>query len=299
MKIALTSIFLLSFCVFGSSLAHAAKQCDGIFADADNSPVALELALQHLPPTKKTQGLSKNDLDLIVEKAYNKSEGRRHKFTDYLNLSAEERTLQSLQREVSEKITHQGLVKFFEDHGYLIESSKIRTKLLIINRSASVNLVSAVWSVAATLKGAPPVFLPVASFKIKTEDLNLLLLKGIDSPEGRMIAQRYQSRLEFNRGYDLFSRYYFRFALAVFAYIAYDKLSEHFQNHSQSKPEATFDQLMDNIDDQFDSPDAQLSKEDILFEMVLNNFSEKYGRRPNKVELNHICHKVYGKMGCH
>lgn len=289
-------IFFLTFWV--AITAIAADRCDAIFSTQDRIEAAKEEALKKITSSKNTKGLSKGDLDLIVEKLFNKQEGSRHNFSDYFKSNSKERTIRTLQRQIAEEITQKGLIQFFQEHGYLIEKSKLTTRLISINRSASFNIASATWGVVGTLKGAPPVFLPEGSFKIKNEDLNLLLLKGVDSPEGQVIAQKYRIRMEFNRGYDVFSRYYYRFALAVFAYIAYDKIQDHLKNEKSSEQENEFDQLMDKINSHFGNEPSFQSKDDIVFHSVIKRFKEKYSREPNEEEMKLICQKVYGEKVC-
>lgn len=169
------------------------------------------------------QGLSSRDLDFLVERIYTKQEGRRHQISDYWKTSVEQRTLRAIERQIGEAITQQGLLRYFEENGILIDRSRLITKLVIINRNPQFNILSALWSAASLSKGVPPVLLPEGSFKLKPEEFTTLMLKGLASPEGQMIAKRYEVRFEANRGYDIFSRYYTRFAFVVLLYVVYDK----------------------------------------------------------------------------
>jgi hypothetical protein len=295
------STFALLLFLIGTVISmagHAADRCDAIFTTQDRVENAAQDALKKISSNKSTSGLSRKDLELIVERLFKKEDGLRYKVSDYYKHNFEQRTLQTLQRQVAEELVKKGLIKFFEEHGYLIDNSKITTKLIAINRSTSVNIASASLGVVGTLKGAPPIFLPEVSFKIKKEDFNLLLLKGINSPEGMEIARKYEIRMELNRGYDIFSRYYYRFALAVFAYITYDKIQDHLKNKNPSEQENNFDQLMDNINNHFEPEPLPQSKEDIIFDLVLRGFKEKYNREPTEEERKHICQRVYGEKVC-
>lgn len=277
--------------------AMAADRCEGLFLLGPHQNMALEVALEKAISNKKKPGLSMMDIHLLVERVFNKQEGRRHPINEYWNKNASERSLKVLERELSESLTKEGLIQFFQRHNLLIENSKLTTKLIAINRSRSFNLLSGLWSAVASLNGAPPVFLPEGAFKISTSELNTLLLKGTESAEGRQLLTKYQWRFEANRGYEIFSRYYSRFALAVLIFSIYDKASDEFEKNSSLGTEEAFDLIMKNIQEKFPKVDIK-TKEDILFDTILENFHKKYSRSPNAQEFHLICEKVYGPKGC-
>jgi hypothetical protein len=289
---------ILTALVLGAFTANAAGRCEGIFIEGPYHEEALAAALAKATPMKPGSGLSSRDLDFLVENIFNKKEGRRHQVSEYWKKSVHERTLKIVERQVSEAVTKEGLLDYFSKHGLLVEKSRIRTKLEIVNRSPSFNILSALWSGVATLKGAPPVLLPEGSFKLKPADFNTLLLKGVNSAEGKALMARYQVRLEINRGYDLFSRYYTRIALAVLLYVVYDKTQDYLDQRPSSEGETSFEQILLEVEKMFGSDKKNQTKEDILFETVVKNFKEKYSRLPDNREMDIICLKVYGSSGC-
>ncbi len=276
--------------------SFAAERCESLFTFGPYQEVALNLAISKATANTKKPGLSPTDLQLLVEHVFAKQEGRRHKVSDYWNKSASERSLKAIERELSESLTKEGLINYFQKHNLLLENSKLKSKIIAINRSRSFNILTSLWSVVAAAKGAPPLFLPDGAFKISTKDLNTLLLKGTDSIEGRQILKQAQWRLETNRGYDLFSRYYSRVALAALLYIVYDKTSDYLDKNPSMEPEEAFDLILANIEEKL--PSTAKTKEDILFDTVLENFKKKHSRSPNAQELGLICEKVYGPQGC-
>lgn len=291
-------IVILMALTLGALNASAAERCEGIFIEGRHHDAALTAALAKTVSAKPTPGLSTRDLDLLVENIFIKKEGRRHQISEYWNKSVQARTLKIVERQIAEAVTREGLLAYFSKHGLLIEKSRLRTKLEIINRSRSFNIVSGLWSAVATLKGAPPVLLPEGSFKLSPADFNTLLLKGLTSAEGKAIMTRYQLRLEVNRGYDLFSRYYTRVALAVLLYIVYDKTQGYLESRESPEGEKSFDQVLQEVEKLFASEEKLQSKEDFLFETVVTNFKKKFSRLPDAKEMNLICTKVYGPSGC-
>lgn len=276
--------------------SFAAERCESLFLFGPYQEVTLNLAISKATANTKKPGLSPTDLQLLVEHVFEKQEGRRHKVSDYWNKSASERSLKAIERELSESLTKEGLINYFQKHNLLLENSKLKSKIIAINRSRSFNILTGLWSAVAAVKGAPPVFLPDGAFKISTKDLNTLLLKGTESIEGRQILKQSQWRLETNRGYELFSRYYSRVALAALFYIVYDKASDYLDKNPSMEPEEAFDLILANIEEKL--PSTLKTKEDILFDTVLENFKKKYSRSPNAQELGLICEKVYGPQGC-
>lgn len=290
------SVFLifLSVCV-GSSPVHAAELCRSIFTEGPYHNDVVELALSKtFKDNGYTRGLSSKDLRLFVEKVYRKKEGSVYKFSEYWKYNAEERTIRALEREIGEIVTHRGLEQYFRDNNFLIASSRLKTKLIEINRSETMNILAAGWMILSLGHGSVPIILPEAMIKTSKEDLNTLLLKGFDSPEAKEILLKNKSSAELKRGYKLFQRYYTRFALAVLLYLVYDKTKESLEKNRQKQSDDAFDLLMSEFDKILASHSEAKTKEDILFETVIANFQEKYNRLPNETEMQLIHQKVYG-----
>lgn len=288
---------LLTFFLQAAGIkSFAAERCESLFTFGPYQELALNLAISKATANEKKPGLSPTDLQLLVEHVFEKQEGRRHKVSDYWNKNASERSLKAIERELSESLTKEGLIIYFQRHNLLLENSKLKSKIIAINRSRSFNILTGLWSAVAAAKGAPPLFLPEGAFKISTKDLNILLLKGTESIEGRQILKQAQWRLETIRGYELFSRYYSRVALAALLFILYDKASDYLDKNPSMDTEEAFDLILANIEEKL--PAMPKTKEDILFETVIENFKKKYSRSPNAQELGQICAKVYGPQGC-
>ncbi|QLY25060.1 hypothetical protein [Bdellovibrio sp. KM01] len=175
------------------------------------------------------EGLSANDIELLVEKVYAKEEGPLYKAKDYLTLSPRERTFKALTRQMAEKVTRDGLIAYFRENGILLDSSKLLTKLIFINRAGITNVGSAGLAVYGLTKGRLPILLPDVFSKIKTDDMNVLLLRGLESKEGREILEKYHSKQEILRGYTIFNRNYTRIALAVVIAVLWDKGDDFFK----------------------------------------------------------------------
>ncbi|WII72408.1 hypothetical protein QJS83_00820 [Bdellovibrio sp. 22V] len=295
------SSFLLSLmaAVLVASISQAAEKCESVFETSPYHEAVLEAALgKAITKRGKVKGLSSKDLDLLIERVFNKKEGKAHKVSAYWKLNSEKRAALVLERKISEQVAKQGILKYFEDNGLLVDKSRLYTKLVFLNRSRTFNGISAVWSIFAMAKGAPPVLLPEMKFAVKEADLNTLLLKGKDSVEGQEILQRYRLKLEANRGYDLFSRYYTRVALGVLMYIVYEQTRAKLDGQSEEESAQAFDEMMKRLNESLESRSETESKEDVLFDTVIANFREKYDRLPDGEETRLICVKVYGPEGC-
>lgn len=288
-------LIILGALLIGSLNTNAAERCEGIFLAGPYQEIALAAALNKAKTADKMRGLSARDLDFLVESIFNKQEGRRYQLSEYWKTNTPDRTLNAIERQISEYITKEGLLSYFKQNNLLVDNSRLRTKFELLNRDPTFNILSGMWSAVAAFKGAPPILLPEGSFRIQPHDFNTLLLKGLNSAEGKEIASRYQLRLEVNRGYDLFSRYYTRVALAVLIYIVYEKTEKLLD---KNKNGLSFEQVMQEIEKQFSADKKIQSKEDVLFETVIGKFKEKYSRPPDSREMNQICIKVYGPSGC-
>lgn len=233
---------ILTVTLLGASTAFSAESCGSIFVAGPYHDVVLEKALDKAIGND-IKGLSSRDLEYLVEKVFRREEGRRYKLSDYWKKSHEERVNTDLERRIAEAVTHRGILKYFEDHGYLNDRDRVMTKLIQVNRSRTFNALSAVWTAVSVTKGGIPAFLPEATLNLKPADFNILILKGIDSPEGQAIFKKYGWKQELNRGYEIFSRYYTPVALTVFLYIFYDKAEDFIKKHRKSPDENPFDTL--------------------------------------------------------
>lgn len=200
--------------------------CEDIFKPHTiyyNEAVNEALLKSHLQKGKK---ISPNDLTRLVHNLFDKYEGKEYEMSHYLQMTPAERTQAALLRQISETVTHRGILEAFKKNDLLKDSSSLLTKLWMINRAKSFNIFSTVWATSGLAKGHPPVFLPEVFLEIKPQDMNTLLLKGLDSKEGIEISNRYGFRQEVIRGYSLFNRYYTRIAITVAFILLYDKVDE-------------------------------------------------------------------------
>lgn len=278
--------------------AQTVIRCENLFNSDPIYDSALEVALTKVSAKLNRSGLSEKDIEFLVEDVLKKNEGPRHALSDYWQKSSTQRTQFILARHLTEKIIQDGLIAYFEEQGLLIDHSRLMTKIEIINRSKSFNVLSALWGGFTLFKGTPPIFLPEASFKIENSDFNTLLLNGLNSNAAKPLIEKYRIKMEVNRGYELFSRYYTRVVLAMLIFIVYDYADEQFEKSATQNETTSFDDLVKALEKHFDNNAKILSPEDILFETVVDNFKKKYARVPNDREMTLICTKVYGQGGC-
>lgn len=231
----LAMAFLIPF--VSSLSAHGqVMACDQIFSTTarnERAPyfdIAMDRALtKSVREFSDQDGLSAKDLQYIVEKVYREEEGQTYKFTEYYKMTAQERTEAVLARMIGEKVTQMGLIEYFRQDGILLENSTLISKIRTINRSPVTNMISGVIGASGIPKGRLPVLLPDAYMKIKTDDMTVLLLRGLESKEGREILKKYQISQEAYRGYALFNRYYTRAALAVVFVVLWEKGDDFFK----------------------------------------------------------------------
>ncbi|WP_413292572.1 hypothetical protein ACLSU7_14300 [Bdellovibrio sp. HCB185ZH] len=220
--------------------------CEQVFANTardERAPYydeAFERALtKSLRLFSDKEGLSAHDIALLVEKVYSRQDGPLYRAKDYLNLSPRERTFKALTRQMAEKVTRDGLIAYFRENGILLDSSNLLTKLIFINRAGITNTASAGLAIYGLTKGRLPILLPDVFSKIKTDDMNVLLLRGLESKEGREILEKYHSKQEIMRAYTIFNRNYSRVALAVVIAVLWDKGDDFFNE----KHDNIFDDL--------------------------------------------------------
>ncbi|UYL08731.1 hypothetical protein B9G69_016940 [Bdellovibrio sp. SKB1291214] len=192
--------------------------------------IALERAMtKSVREFSDTDGLSTKDLQYIVEKVYREEEGPTYKLADYYKMTAQERTESALARMVGEKVTHMGLIDYFHSEGILLDNSTLISKITTLNRSPITNMISGIIGATGIPNGHLPILLPDAYMKIKVEDMTVLLLRGLDSKEGREILNKYQISQEVYRGYAMFNRYYTRVAMAVVFVVLWEKGDDFFK----------------------------------------------------------------------
>lgn len=292
-------IFISITIAMSSVGAHAAEMCSAVFFEGPHHTEALNEALQKaIRKDGSVKGLSSNDLEFLVEKIFDHQEDPLYKLSDYWRLTKEERILKVVSRNVTEELTHQGLLRYFENHNLLVDHDRLMTKLHMINESPLFHAGQALWStVTAVTRGIPPIWLPRLFFTIKETDRTTLMLKGLDSAEGKEITARYGFKQEAIRGYTIFSRNYTYVMLAALTYIVFDKTLEFMKEKQKKESTDAFEFLMKQFQKLYGVNTSE-TKEDILFEVVIKKFEEKYNRLPNPQEEDLICHKVYGTKGC-
>lgn len=183
---------------------------------------------------QKNKKLSPNDLTRMVNNLFEKYEGEEYDVAHYFQMTPAERTRAVLFREMRETVTHRGLEELLKQHNLTKDSSSLLTKLWVINRSKSFNIISTVWDSVSLMKGNPPIFLAEVFFEMKPQDMDTLLLKGLNSKEGLEIANRYGFKQEVVRGYSLVSRYYARLAITVAFFILFDEVDDFLERDHDS-----------------------------------------------------------------
>ena len=296
---AILHIFIAIAIATSSVSVHAAEMCSSVFFEGPHHLEALNEALQKaIRSDGSVKGLSSNDLEYLVEKVFDRQEAPLYKISDYWRLNKEQRILKVVSREVNEELTHQGLLRYFENHNLKVDNDRLMTKLHMINRSPIFHAGQAVWStVTAFTRGIPPLWLPSIFFTMKESDRTTLILKGLDSKEGKAITASYGLKQEAIRGYTVFSRNYTYVMLAALTYIVFDKTLDFLKQKDQKERVDAFDFLLRQFQKLYGVNTSE-TKEDFLFEAVIKNFQEKYNRLPSPLEENMICHKVYGAKGC-
>lgn len=230
-------ILLISLAAILPLNSMAQRACQDVFApETTYYNDAVERAILQKTLEKGPHKLSPNDLTKLVHKMFDKYEGKEYEVSHYLQMTAAERTKAMLFRQVSETVTRRGLETFFKEQGLLIDSSSLMTKLWVINRSKSFNLFSAIGATMGLIRGNAPIFLPEVFLQVKPQDMNTLLLKGLESKEGIEISNRYGFRQEAIRGYSLVNRYYTRVAVAVAFFVMLDKVEDFLAQDHASIP---------------------------------------------------------------
>ncbi|WP_413585411.1 hypothetical protein [Bdellovibrio sp. HCB274] len=209
-------------------------ECGKVFSalqlKAPHFDIAMDRALtQSVREFSDYDGLSVKDLQYLVEKVYREEEGRRYRISDYWKLTSHERTTKDLARMVGERATHVGLLTYFRENGLLIDQSKIVSMIRTLNRASLTNYVSAGSGAIGLFAGRMPIVLPDTYMKIATEDMTVLLLRGLDSKEGREIQKKYHAKQELHRAYEHINRNYTRVALAVVFAVLWDKGEDFFK----------------------------------------------------------------------
>ncbi|WP_413575976.1 hypothetical protein ACLVWU_16450 [Bdellovibrio sp. HCB290] len=231
----LAMAFIIPF-VSSLSAQGQVMACDQVFSTTarnDLAPyydIAMDRALtKSVREFSDYDGLSSKDLLYIVEKIYREEEGRRYQISDYVRLTPQERTTKDLARVIGERVTHMGLVNYFRENGILLDQSTLVSKIRTFNRAALTNYSSAVFGAIGFANGRMPIFLPEAYLKIATEDMNVLLLRGLDSKEGKEIQKKYQRNQELFRAYEHINRNYTRVALAIVFAVLWNKGDDFFK----------------------------------------------------------------------
>ncbi len=231
----LAMAFIVPFVTALSAHGQAVVACEQVFSASPREQlapyydIALDRALAKSESRIGKEGLSIKDIEFLVENVYHKEDGPQYSARDYVELNSHERTWKTLTRMMEEKVTREGIIAYFRENGILLDNSTVRSKITMFHRSPIKNAGSASLAVFRMARGQFPIFIPNAFLKIKPEDMNILLLRGLESPEGIEILQKYKKKQEFLRSYTLFDRYYTRIALAVVFIILVEKGDEFFK----------------------------------------------------------------------
>ncbi len=214
----------------------------------------------------------------------------KYEIMDYFKTTSIQRTSKIIKRQIEEELSNSGIEEFKEPH------FKASWKALLQN--PKFNFLLGAISIYGISKGTPPLFLPDIHYKISANDLDILIHKGLESFEGKEIIKKYNFGFEAHRGYELFKRYYTRFVWAVILYLVYDQTRQKLETNNLDGDIQNFEKILIHVDQILSDKDPIQTKEDILFDTVVDNFKKKYSRDPSHQELMLICNKIYKTPEC-
>lgn len=214
----------------------------------------------------------------------------KYEISDYFKSTSLQRTNQIVRRQIEEELSKSGIVNLQEPH--------LKKKWKTLLQNPKFNFLLGAISIYGISKGTPLLFLPDIHYKISPNDLEVLIHKGLESFEGKEIIKKYNFGFEAHRGYELFRRYYTRFVWAVLLYLVYDQTRQNLGTNNVDRDIQTFEKILIHVDQILNDKDFIQTKEDILFDTIVENFKKKYSREPSHQELVLICTKVYKTSEC-
>lgn len=228
-------IFLVYTQVSVSSAAELYR-CDVIFSSkAQLLQGEISEAFMQSLILKGFKPQSKYEIQRLVSEIFKETHGPIFKYSDYIKLTATERTSAHVYRTLSEKITAEGLENFLNRNQLLTKENSLKTYFWLFNNSSFYNFFNIFTSLYSAYYGKGPLAGPNIFFKLSTEDLKALTLLGLDNPQSQKILNKYKLRSEFNRAYFLFNNTYSHFTLSIFIFYIYSLDFDLWKNEGELK----------------------------------------------------------------
>lgn len=211
---------------------------------------------------------------------------------DLFMRDAYEQSKRALQLLVAQELAYQGIqsVKMSPDF-----QLNLKKRLSFFMRSRHFEYLSVASSLyfTATHGGLP--FLPELRFlKLKPEELNTLILNGVDSPEGQAIVRAKARATRLQSIGELARRAYLIIAMAVAMYIMSDEIDK----EDEKAARETFIKLFNHYNQVLESKQEVKTKIDLHYELTLTNLENKYQRNLTSSERSELCQIIMSPQHC-
>lgn len=211
---------------------------------------------------------------------------------DIFKLDAFEQSKRALQLMVAQELAYQGVQSLRISPDFHL---KLRQRLSFFMRSRHFEyfgMASSIYFVA-THGGLP--FLPEFRFlKLKAEELNTLILNGVDSPEGQAIVREKARSARLQSIGELARRAYLVLTMAVAMYI----LSDEIDKEDEKAAREAFIKLFNHYNKVLESKQEVKTKLDLHYELTLTNLENKYQRHLTSNERSELCQIINSPQNC-
>ncbi|HMN69365.1 MAG TPA: hypothetical protein PKC28_12560 [Bdellovibrionales bacterium] len=200
-------------------------------------------------------------------------------------------TDQEVYNALAEEIAARGLLRFLAERGQLTNEITARTTLRSVFKSPWFHRALSASSVLGTVVTmSPGAFLVREDFNLSPAELETLLLKGQESPEGQAILSRIKSRDRLQRRWNWFGRAFNVVSLGAAIVMG----SQEIQTSMQQQAQAQADLELQRLQTQLALIEGVLeelpkTREDMHYDKTIEIFKVKIGRDPNADELAQIC----------
>lgn len=213
---------------------------------------------------------------------------------------------QRVQQILLKEIATRGLESFLATRGLLRDKNRFKTKLKLFINAPTTQVLFSVSSLFSVLTPTPAVFLPRLHLrKLTAEEIQTLLLYGVDSLEGEKIIDQAWPLVRRSAYFEQLAHRFNQASLAwLMGFILYLSHQDGaVLDDDDEMAEAQSEHLMEKIYTELIrieplAPSLAKTKNDILYELTIEEIHSRSGSAPSAETLKSICALVKSQLYC-
>ncbi len=255
-------------------------------------------AQRRLNKIKLEKSFTKEKIEQIVADLFTARYGDPNKY-DMLFKKDKARFQRRLVDLAQQEMAANGLVRYFSDRNLLLAKGNILEKVRGIMKSTEFDVVMSTSSFLSILSGTPILRIPNLNLlRISKVDLEVLLVKGIESKEGNEIVKRLLPKGKRDFRYGIFRRSFNVLAFFIAMGMITEKTWSDQEEEALKNGQEFVDAVSGRADDMNEALEHFRNSDDIQFEEVSKLYTQTKGHAPEGADLEYICSRTKAARAC-